>query len=106
MPPKVEESPERRRHARVDCIAPVHIVAQERTFLGITDELSTGGLRVRCHSSLEVGERVGVRLHFSGSPGVLVDAEVVWVKPQRLALRFVRLGAAALDTLCRLTSRP
>jgi uncharacterized protein (TIGR02266 family) len=68
-----------RRLGRVDLDVAVHLSSSDGTLIGVTKNLSLGGMFVAAARSLPIGERVAVRLSILDQADPLeIESEVRW----------------------------
>ncbi len=107
-------APERRRHARVPCDAPLLVSieaparGQSRNLVGRVRNVAEGGLHVLLPELLPRGTRVTL-IHLPSEeapdvPAVSVEAQVAWAEPAPDALRLYRHGVAFLGAASRLVA--
>ncbi|MEK7705224.1 MAG: PilZ domain-containing protein [Myxococcota bacterium] len=105
-----------RVHARIPLVVDVRLDGDDIVAMGVSENISTGGIFVTCEQSFALGTvvRLTFRLPALTKP-VRCEANVVWHRPARrgptallqrdgIGLRFVALGpevAEAIDTLTR-----
>lgn len=84
-PQKTESEAEgRRRRAdqRTAFDIKIGIATKHRLFVGLTDNISTGGLFVATDEELQKGDKIEVRFHIPGSDHTFAKkAEVAWIRP-------------------------
>jgi hypothetical protein len=104
--------PERRRHVRVPCDAPLLVSVeapvrgQGRNLVGRIRNVAEGGLHVLLPELLPRGTRVTL-IHLPPEeapdvPAVSVEAQVAWAEPTPDALRLYRHGVSFLGSASRL----
>lgn len=98
-PPALVPDP-RRRAPRVEAQLGIDLVSDHNFYLGLTENVSEGGVFVATYRPFAVGERITVRVELPGIDEPLeVVTEVRWVRaasvdvPPGVGLAFVDLGA-------------
>jgi hypothetical protein len=94
-----------RRYPRVALVTPVEIQSEGGVYMGSSEEVSAGGLRVDCAAPLKVGQDLWVRFNLTTGPSLHARAIVVGsYGEQKFGLKFVGLEdpqREALLTYCR-----
>jgi len=71
---------ERRTAQRIEIELEVGLTSESNFYTGLTQDISTGGLFVATHHLRPVGQHITVHLTLPGTPKILIDCEVRWLR--------------------------
>lgn len=91
----LERSTDRRKAPRVPLGRPALVDAQTSWARAVVEDISEGGVAIRCESAFPVGRRVEVYFELPTGVAVEASARVVRSVAQQLALAFEQLDSRA-----------
>jgi ActR/RegA family two-component response regulator len=73
-----------RRYVRIPIVAKLDGLAGMQHITGSTAEVSGGGMSIRFHGKLNLGDEVQLAFDLPGQPGIKVRGNVCWLRPTEL----------------------
>ncbi len=89
-----------RKFSRLDLATPVEVRAGTSRTIGLTENISLGGLLLQCSSEFQSGGRIDVLFNLTAGLSIKARCSVAHVQPKaRIGLRFLDLDAPSQQIL-------